>query len=99
VNILENGNIVIFSKSFNGLGEEIIITKEELKTSVVGTKWAATEINNCGRDCRKEFLEVLEVTPSRIKLEKRIWRTEDSPNPETWETKKIISYSKVRETR
>lgn len=78
---------VLWSSSYNGVGEDVEVSYADLRAAEIGKMWVGSDNNNCGRAVHRESAEVVYRTPQGTAVLFRYWGTTDSPDPQSWEKK------------
>lgn len=85
--IIERPAFTLQGSSYNGVGEIIKVSFDELRKAEVGERWEALDTNNCGRDLNEENAEVVYKAEDGVAILFRAEGTSDEPSPQPWKAK------------
>lgn len=49
---------VLWGSSYNGCGEDVVVSYADLRAAEIGKMWVGSDSNNCGRAVHRESAEV-----------------------------------------
>lgn len=90
--IIERPAFMLEGSSYNGIGEVIEISFNDLRRAEVGERWEALDTHNCGRDLNEESAEVVYKTTDGVAILFRADGTSDEPTPKPWRAKPKLKW-------
>ena len=90
--IMERPAFMLQGSSYNGIGEVIEISFNDLRRAEVGERWEALDTHNCRRDLNEESAELVYKTEDGVAVLFRAEGTSDEPNPEPWKAKPKLKW-------
>lgn len=79
--IVERPAFTLQGSSYNGVGELVEVSFDELRKAEVGERWEALDTHNCGRDLNEETAEVVYKAEDGVAILFRAEGTSDEPTP------------------
>lgn len=90
--VVECPAFTLQGSSYNGVGEIIKVSFNDLRQSEVGQIWEAFDTHNCGRDLSEESAEVVYKTEDGVAILFRAEGTSDEPSPQPWKARPKLKW-------
>ena len=90
--VVERPAFTLQGSSYNGVGEVVEVSFDELRKAEVGERWEALDTHNCGRDLNEESAEVVYKTTDGVAVLFRAEGTSDEPSPQMWKAKPRLKW-------
>lgn len=90
--IMERPAFMLEGSSYNGIGEVIEISFNDLRRAEVGERWEALDTHNCGRDLNEESAEVVYKTTDGVAILFRAEGTDNEVYYKEWRGKPTLKW-------